>query len=74
LRAIPKQRVVLFRSTDEGEGGITEIAEYTKNHISKNGKATAYVCLNYECKLPTTDIDKMLELLEVKKSRSKKAS
>jgi len=73
-RQFVPNKVVLFRSTDEGEGGITEIAEYTKNHISKNGKATAYVCLNYECKLPTTDIDKMLELLEVKKSRSEKAS
>jgi len=51
-RQFVPNKVVLFRSTDEGEGGITEIAEYTKNYISKNGKATAYVCLNYECKLP----------------------
>jgi len=78
LQSLHKQfvpnKVVLFRSTEEGEGSITQIAEYTKNHISQNGKATAYVCLNYECKLPTTDIEKMLELLKVKKIQSKKPS
>jgi len=78
LQSLHKQfvpnKVVLFRSTEEGEGSITQIAEYTKNHISQNGKATAYVCLNYECKLPTTDIEKMLELLKVKKTQSKKPS
>lgn len=28
-----------------------------------DGKATAYVCENFACKLPTTDINEMLELL-----------
>ena len=27
------------------------------------GKATAYVCENFACKLPTTDMDEMIELL-----------
>jgi len=34
--------------------------------LSINGRATAYVCMNYNCKLPTTDIDKMLQLLNVR--------
>jgi uncharacterized protein YyaL (SSP411 family) len=29
-----------------------------------NGKATAYVCENYVCKLPTSDITVMAGLLE----------
>ncbi|MFQ5788750.1 MAG: thioredoxin domain-containing protein, partial [Thermodesulfobacteriota bacterium] len=78
LKALRKQfvpnKVVLLRSTEDGGAGISQIAEYTKNHKSLDGKATAYVCLNYECKLPTTDIEKMLELLKVKKVQSKKAS
>ena len=28
-----------------------------------DGKATAYVCVNYACQLPTEDIDKMIALL-----------
>ena len=29
-----------------------------------SGKATAYVCTNYECEFPTNDVEKMLELLK----------
>jgi len=31
---------------------------------SRKGKATAYVCQNYQCRLPTTDTRQMLELLD----------
>jgi uncharacterized protein YyaL (SSP411 family) len=60
-------KVVLFRPTEEESPEIIRLAEYTKYQSSIDGKATAYVCLNYNCKLPTTDSGKMLELLEVKK-------
>jgi uncharacterized protein YyaL (SSP411 family) len=29
-----------------------------------DGKATAYVCENYTCKLPTTDVDRFGQLLQ----------
>jgi len=32
-------------------------------HSSINGQATAYICSSYNCKLPTSDIDTMLRLL-----------
>jgi hypothetical protein len=60
-------KVVLFRPTEEESPEIIRLAEYTKYQSSIDGKATAYVCLNYNCKLPTTDSEKMLELLEVKR-------
>jgi len=66
MRFVPN-KIVLFRPTDKDASYIATIAEYTTNHLSIGGKATAYVCLNYECKLPTTEIDKMLELLNVKR-------
>ncbi|MDD3043623.1 MAG: thioredoxin domain-containing protein [Methanosarcinaceae archaeon] len=48
-----------------GEAGITELAPYTKAMVSIEGKATAYVCKGHECRLPTTEIEKMLKLLDL---------
>lgn len=61
-RFIPN-KVVLLKPTDQKEPEITRLAQFTKYQSSRDGKATAYVCLNYACKLPTTDSAKMLELL-----------
>ncbi len=55
-------KVVLFRESDDGNE-ISSIAEFTKGQKAIDGKATAYVCLNQICKLPTTDVKEMLELL-----------
>jgi uncharacterized protein YyaL (SSP411 family) len=59
-------KVVLFRPGQEESPDITRLAQYTKYQTSIDGKATAYICLNYNCKLPTTDPREMLELLDVK--------
>jgi uncharacterized protein YyaL (SSP411 family) len=58
-------KVVLLNLGERESPEITKLAEFTKNQSSIDGRATAYVCMNYNCKLPTTDIDKMLELLNV---------
>jgi uncharacterized protein YyaL (SSP411 family) len=60
-------KVVLFRPTEEKSPDIIRVAEYTTYQSNIDGKATAYVCLNYNCKLPTTDSGKMLQLLAVKR-------
>ncbi|MGQ9722161.1 MAG: thioredoxin domain-containing protein [Candidatus Jordarchaeum sp.] len=69
LRALREKfipnKVVLFVPSDVKSPEITGIAEFTKNQKSIEGKATAYVCQNYACKSPTTDIGKMLEFLNV---------
>lgn len=56
-------KVVIFRPGAEESAEIIHIAEYTRNMLSKEGKATAYVCRNFICRLPATDAGKMLELL-----------
>ncbi len=66
LRALNKDyspnKVVLLKEPEK-DSGIASIAEFTKSQAQIDGKSTAYVCLNYICKLPTSDVDKMLELL-----------
>ena len=59
-------KVVIFRTLEQESPDIDHFAEFTKYYKSIDGKATAYVCINYKCKLPTTDKSKMLELLNVK--------
>jgi uncharacterized protein YyaL (SSP411 family) len=56
-------KVVLFVPVGEASG-ITEIAGYAKDHTSIEGKATAYVCVNFSCQLPVTNVSEMLKLLE----------
>ena len=57
-------KVTLFRPIGEKGSIIEGLAEYTANQNSIDGKATAYVCKNYTCSAPTTDINEMLNLLQ----------
>jgi uncharacterized protein YyaL (SSP411 family) len=56
-------KVVLFRPAGVESPEISNLAEFTRYHKSIKDKATAYVCVNYQCKLPTTDVGEMLKLL-----------
>jgi len=58
-------KVVLLRPSDQEEPDIIRLAKFTEYQSSLDGKATAYVCLDYSCKMPTTDTEEMLELLNV---------
>jgi uncharacterized protein YyaL (SSP411 family) len=51
-------KVVLHRPAGESPA-IVAIAPYTKEQLAIARKATAYVCTNYMCKLPTTDEKKV---------------
>jgi len=58
-------KVVIFRPTDR-EPEIAAIAPYTLVQKSIDGKATAYVCRNYHCEMPTTDPQEMLRRLDAR--------
>jgi len=62
-RFIPNH-VALFRPSDKDSSGIDEVAGFIKNHVPRDGKATAYVCTNHACMAPTTDLHKMLALVK----------
>jgi len=57
-------KVVLFRQSQTEHPEIARYAEFTGDLSSKEGKATAYVCRNYKCNPPTTNIQEMLRLLD----------
>jgi len=62
-------KVVLLKHDDQDKADITRIAEYTEYHSSFDGKATAYVCLDFACKMPVTNTEEMLKLLNVSSSK-----
>ena len=62
-RFIPN-KVTIFRPSEIESPPIDRLAEYVKYQVSRDGKATAYVCMNFACKEPTTEVDKMLQLIK----------
>ncbi len=58
------QKVVLFRTEDPtAAADITDLAPFTRSMVTRNGLATAYVCQDFACRLPTTSVDQMLKSL-----------
>ena len=43
---------------------LTKLLPYTKDMRMMEGKATAYVCVNFACQLPTTDLAQLQKSLE----------
>ncbi len=59
--------VLLFRPAGEETPPIAAVAPFTRDAVPIEGRATAYVCTNYACDIPTTDIGEMLDLLALPK-------
>jgi len=56
-------KIVILHPSDQKHPSIDDIVPFIKDHSSIDGKATAYVCLDYNCQLPTKDEGSLLELL-----------
>jgi uncharacterized protein YyaL (SSP411 family) len=68
-------KVILLRPADKKDAAeIIRMAPYTESMVAKDGKATAYVCQNFACDLPTTDISQMLASFQVEKNNSPQRS
>ena len=63
-RYLPNTLAIL-NSVDETARDIRGIAEYLDEYSMVDGKATAYVCKGYSCMKPTTEISKMIVLVEM---------
>jgi uncharacterized protein YyaL (SSP411 family) len=60
---LPQAAVLVVPPGKEG-ASIRRLAPYTEAHEPIDGRAAAYVCRDFACKLPTTDPGKLSELLE----------
>src|SRR3972149_5379686 len=58
---IPNKILILKEESDDS---ISEIAPFIKNQHTINGKTTVYVCENYNCKMPVTELSELEELLK----------
>lgn len=52
---------VLLRGSQDQKEMLNDLAEYTRYHDAIGGKATAHVCVNQNCRLPTTDLQTMID-------------
>ncbi len=57
-------KVLIFKPADKDQAlSIVKLAPYIANMTAIDGKATAYVCRDFVCNLPTTDIPQMMAML-----------
>lgn len=54
-------KILIFK--EEDDKAVSEIAGFTKDQKMQGGKTTIYVCENYNCKLPVTEIKDLKILL-----------
>ncbi|MHA1963421.1 MAG: thioredoxin domain-containing protein [Candidatus Thorarchaeota archaeon] len=58
-------KVILLKGTRHQSDEVSRLAPFAKFHDTVGGKATAHVCIDYNCKLPTTDTNQLLKLLGI---------
>ena len=59
-------KILVVVDGGQGQAGIARLMPFVANMDRRDGKATAYVCENYACKLPTTDLQVAAKLLDAK--------
>jgi hypothetical protein len=65
---IPNKIILVVPSEQPEE--ISSFASFAKDFKSVNEKATAYVCQNYACQMPTTDPAQMMALIHSQKNKT----
>ena len=73
LREVYKEylpnKIILGADGGEGQKFLGEGVAVIKEVSAIGGKATAYVCENYVCKLPTTELAELRKMLGPQKAR-----
>jgi len=56
-------KVLLFKDTSVSDNRLEQLANWTSTQNSINGKPTAYVCKNFACNQPTSDLQTALSFI-----------
>ena len=56
-------KVILFKDVEDKLQSLSSIAKWTSSHEMIDKKTTYYICEDFSCKLPTTDIEQALKLI-----------
>ena len=62
-RGFRPKTVVLLKAPDAGDSSIAQIAPFTRDMESRDGRTTLHVCRGHQCERPTTDLSEMRALL-----------
>ena len=62
-RSFTPNKVVLLKPTDSKTPDILKIAPFLKLQSAIDNKASAYICMDHNCKRPTTDLKEMMRIL-----------
>lgn len=55
--------VVIAKDAEAVESGLTGIAGFTEGQVMIDDKATAYICENFACMAPVTDLEKFKDIV-----------
>ncbi len=55
--------VILFKDTDDKMNRLSPIANWTIEHRPINNQTTFYVCEDFACKIPTTDLEQAIQFI-----------
>jgi uncharacterized protein YyaL (SSP411 family) len=62
---LPRTSVLLAPTDDGKEGELASLAKFTRDMKPVDGRATAYVCRNFSCRQPTTNLVEMMSWLDM---------
>ncbi len=62
LRELYLPNMILILRPVDPDQVLFELVPVLREQVALEGRATAYVCTNYQCSAPTSDIDEMLKL------------
>ena len=57
-------KILLFADGAEGQAYLNGFVPFFGNLTTVGGKQMVYICKNYTCELPTSDVETMIQTLE----------